>query len=556
MRHKYNLAEDEKIFVTISEYDPEDSNQATLGYDYIYSLANGTILNVSDIDEDVYVDVYVPITDLELAKFNLSKKFAEQGYDIYNINSAFYTDFCTPASLGDNDISLDDRKSDIYPQNITFCKSNCKYSGVNIEEQRVICSCNINPDKTVDNGQSEEDDGNFVTYFLDNVNYRIFLCYKLFFNANNLIKSYPFYIILIIFIIVQIFNFIFLGHSLQRIQILMTKELSSNIQSMNAQIYHEKEAKKEKKVANPNKIKKQDTIFKRKSFSKRSTRISNSGQNTFLFLINNKNEYNNHPNSKGNLINNNQKRRQSLQINEKKEDGEDKQPIKNKKKDSDEDLNDLPFTKAIREDKRNIIKIYFSFLFEKLELIDIFCKNGKLIVMNLVEYILSLLINFFFNALLYTDDVVSNKYHNNGELDIIVSLTLSILSNIITSIFCYYIKYTRGIEERISLILEMRYELYYYKNLKQLILFLEIKFLCFFICQLIVFWTCIYYIVIFCIKYAKSQESLIVNYAYSFIESLITSFAIAFIILVTRKIGLACLNKELYNTSKYINSRF
>ena len=176
--------------------------------------------------------------------------------------------------------------------------------------------------------------------------------------------------------------------------------------------------------------------------------------------------------------------------------------------------------------------------------------------MNLVEYILSLLINFFFNALLYTDDVVSNKYHNNGELDIIVSLTLSILSNIITSIFCYYIKYTRGIEERISLILEMRYELYYYKNLKQLILFLKIKFLCFFICQLLVFWTCIYYIVIFCIKYAKSQESLIVNYAYSFIESLITSFAIAFIILVTRKIGLACLNKELYNTSKFINSRF
>ena len=179
--------------------------------------------------------MFLPITDLELAKFNLSKKFAEQGYDIYNINSAFYTDFCTPASLGDNDISLDDRKSDIYPQNITFCKSNCKYSGVNIEEQRVICSCNINPDKNVDNGQSEEeDDGNFVTYFLDNVNYRIFLCYKLFFNANNLIKSYPFYIILIIFIIVQIFNFIFLGHSLQRIQILMTKELSSNIQSMNA----------------------------------------------------------------------------------------------------------------------------------------------------------------------------------------------------------------------------------------------------------------------------------------------------------------------------------
>ena len=68
--------------------------------------------------------------------------------------------------------------------------------------------------------------------------------------------------------------------------------------------------------------------------------------------------------------------------------------------------------------------------------------------------------------------------------------------------------------------------------------------------------TCIYYIVIFCIKYSCSQKSLIVNYCYSFIESIITSFAITTIIMITRKIGLSCANKELYNTSKYINSKF
>ena len=81
----------------------------------------------------------LPITDLESIKFNLTKQFAEQGYDILDKNSEFYNDFCIPASMGDNDITLKDRKKDIYPNNITLCKSNCKYNGINIEEQRVIC---------------------------------------------------------------------------------------------------------------------------------------------------------------------------------------------------------------------------------------------------------------------------------------------------------------------------------------------------------------------------------------------------------------------------------
>ena len=69
--------------------------------------------------------------------------------------------------MGENDITLKDRKKDIYPHNITLCKNNCKYNGINIEEQRVICSCNLNSEKNVDE-ESEivEDDGNFITYLL------------------------------------------------------------------------------------------------------------------------------------------------------------------------------------------------------------------------------------------------------------------------------------------------------------------------------------------------------------------------------------------------------
>ena len=195
-------------------------------------------------------------------------------------------------------------------------------------------------------------------------------------------------------------------------------------------------------------------------------------------------------------------------------------------------------------------------MIEKYDLINIFFGDYQIKPILLSEYILNLLINFFFNALLYTDDVISNKYHNNGELDLIVTLTLSIASNIITSIICYYIKYSRGIEERIKNILEIKYRVSYYKNLRRLLLYLKIKFICFFISQLIITGICLYYIVIFGILYSCSQKSLIVNYCYSLVESIIISFAIALIILITRKIGLSCAIKEFYNTSKYINSKF
>ena len=503
LRDKFSLRKEDKIFLTIIE---KDSNISTIDYIYQYSLENGTILNLSSIEEDVFVDVYVPITDLEATKFDLIKEFAEQGYDIYDLNSDFYNDFCTPASLGGNDIALDDRKKDIYPHNVTLCKSNCRYSGINIEEQRVICSCNLNYDKNVDTeNEMVEDDGNFVTYLLDNINYRLFLCYKLFFNGPNLRNSYPFYIILIIYIILSVFNFIFIFHSLEKIKLYLAREMFAN----EAQTI---EVNTESKKLNDN--------------------------------------------QKLSLDNNNKRNYEKV----KEREGSCQHLGKNEEKKEDitksDDINELPFSKAIQIDNRSVCLIYYSIIIDKLELIGIIFKEHHLKVILLSEFISALLINFFFNALLYTDDVVSNKYHNNGQLDFAVTLALSILSNIVTSIFCYYAKYSKGIEERIELITEIRYKMIFYKNMRKLFKYLKIKFVCFAISQIIITFTCMYYIVIFGVKYPHSQESLVVNFCSSLLESVITSFGIALIILIIRKAGLSCHNKDLYNTSKYINSKF
>ena len=135
-----------------------------------------------------------------------------------------------------------------------------------------------------------------------------------------------------------------------------------------------------------------------------------------------------------------------------------------------------------------------------------------------------------------------------------VQLTLSISSNIVASIISHFIQYTRGIEESIKIVLYSKNKIFYYRNIKKLILFMKIKFILFFICQIIIIGICLYYIVIFCIIYSRSQKSLIINYCYSLIESIIIALGIIIIILITRKVGLSFHNKWLYNISKYINS--
>ena len=154
------------------------------------------------------------------------------------------------------------------------------------------------------------------------------------------------------------------------------------------------------------------------------------------------------------------------------------------------------------------------------------------------------------------NEVVSQKYHNNGELDIFVTLLLSILSNIITSIICFYINYSKGIDERWDMISELKVKIHYIRNVIIFFRYLRLKFIYFFIFEIILISGCFYYIVIFCTVYSKSKGSLFINYLTSLFEGFVVSVAISLIIVGTRKIGLSYMNKDIYNISKYINNKY
>ena len=402
-----------------------------------------------------------------------------------------------------------------------------------------------------------EDDGNFITYLLDHINYNVFKCFDLLSSFNNLKDNYAFYTILGVFLLVIALNFTFLFYTLSSMKKTMITEMPTK-KKLKKEIKEEllKIRKNTQKILN-NPIKKKHKSTKKKL--KRGRTYSTNDLNTTEKKIIKKRSLSKKSFfKKKSFLNNNNNNNNIEQMSpsiEKLIAKNEKDKNLGKQFDNDE-INDLPYTQAIKADKRNIFQIFYSIIIQKLELINLYCGKEKIKIILVNEYILSLLFNFFINALLYSDEIVSQKYHNNGELDIIVTLFLSLLSNVVTSIICYYVKYSKGIEERYDYIMEIKIKNDYLRNMRIFFKYLKLKFVCFFLCEIIIISGCFYYIVIFCIVYSKSKGSLMVNYLTSLLEGLITSIAITIVILVTRKIGLACFNQYFYNTSKYINNKF
>ena len=79
-------------------------------------------INLNNIDEDFYIDVSVPIRNLNLSNFYYIIYFIEQGYDIYNKKSTFYNNICSQAHYNANDIIINDRKKEIFPNKLFYVK--------------------------------------------------------------------------------------------------------------------------------------------------------------------------------------------------------------------------------------------------------------------------------------------------------------------------------------------------------------------------------------------------------------------------------------------------
>ena len=163
------------------------------------------------------------------------------------------------------------------------------------------------------------------------------------------------------------------------------------------------------------------------------------------------------------------------------------------------------------------------------------------------------------NAIFYTDEIVSEKYHNNGELDFFTTLFLSLASNIAVNIIMIFINSLISYREYLSLFFkEINYKnsYSYIVTFKKINKIMIIKVFFFYLSSLILSAFSMIYILIFCQIYKKSQNSLLINYVIGLVESFAYSVGISLIICILRYISIKYKLIHIYRTSVYLNTKF
>ena len=223
------------------------------------------------------------------------------------------------------------------------------------------------------------------------------------------------------------------------------------------------------------------------------------------------------------------------------------------------EYNSVPFTQALRIDKRGCHEMFLSVLAHEIQIIDIFYYRSPYTHLSILLpiYIFELCLDLTLNCFLYTEDVVSEKYNNDGSIGFFTSLSLSFMSNIFSGILTYIVgklaDYTDAFE---LLIKEAIKKKYYLLNVIKFKKYLAIKLTGFYIIQTIINLGMCYYLMIFCTVYHKTQGSIMLNYFIGIAESMAISFGLTIITSLIRYFSLKYKWRNLYYTSNYFFEHF
>ena len=533
-------------------------------FEYNLYLDNGTLLNKS-LCENTKIEISKPIAPNILVTANA---LFSQGYDMFDLSSNLYTDNCIPVELNNNDVTLSTRQKDIMSSAISLCPESCSYSGNNLNSNRVTYSCDYNFDERNKTTQIEKQEvkENFLSYIFNMINYKIITCYDIMNNWQNYISNYGFLIGAIIYFLIFILFIIYLfkGYKSIKIKYLLHEpkidnnkksyiidlsdvskkfKLSSSrndiiINEQNSLFNDSKQIKKKKKIKlNPpkNKI--------RKSSSKKNLEINS-------IYIHKKNGNKRTKRIRSKIKEDEIHSKIIISIN--------KDNINYKEEMNSIEYNELTYAQALNKDGRNMWQIFFSYFNEKLDLIQIFFypKEFEHFSLSLTLYLYELLIDFTLNAILFSDDVISQKYYNNGNLLFITSNILSIISNIFSCFLAKLVEFLVNYSEILEAAkIETNSELLFYKIFIKVYKLISFKICIFYFFVFISGLGCVYYLLLFCAIYKKIQKNLFINYIIGILWSFGYKIVFSLLSTVMRKIALLRKYRRLYIISKFINEK-
>ena len=214
------------------------------------------------------------------------------------------------------------------------------------------------------------------------------------------------------------------------------------------------------------------------------------------------------------------------------------------------------FKDAIISENRNFFGFFISLFTNKIELINIifFRSDFELLTISFSLYLFSFLTDFTMNALLFSDDVISQKYHNKGNISFTTTLALTIISNILSYILTAILNRLTNFSPILEMFVEeISSKKNFYIKSKKIISIINMKLYMYFLLSFTISVVSVYYIAVFCGVNSGSQWSWFKDGLVSNLISIITLFVLCSLITLFRFVGLKCKSEKVYNVSLYLN---
>ena len=502
LKEANNIDDDSPLVLLKFEKITDVSIEKNIQYE-LYALNSTEKLDLS-VCKDTPVDIYIPI---ELSS-DTKKKYENlksQGYDLFDKNSDFYTDICTPyESPNGTDVDLSTRNSEFYNKTETSCQQNCQYGDYKSDTSYLKCICSV-VEEDIDTNQPEKFTGiTFVSSFynvLKNSNYKVVTCYKLVFRLINFKKNIGCIVTLVLFLFYLIFLIMYMIRGITPLKLDIAKLYDNSMTKKGGKVKIKsieddmndsekkniKEKTKSKSFLVGNKKvsvkgrnmrtsvqskKKKGVIINSKSKNLKSqpnlnykdiNKLTNPPKRSALNEGNKlcvfKNENSISKNLKESNLNlnnriliannlfpgesNSKPKSKSILITKLKKQQKKNKKSEEKYKYSNMELNEMEYLEAKQYDKRACTEVYWSILSrEHLILFTFFSWDDyNLKIVKLSRFFFLVCTDMAMNVIFFTDENMHKVYVNYGKWDFIQNLQQSVYSLIISQIIQVFICY-------------------------------------------------------------------------------------------------------------------
>ena len=183
----------------ILQLDSPSSKKVSNEISFALYFSNLTQIDISYCN-NTKIKITSSVNTSLINNFDKAKSiYDSNGYDIFNINDAFYTDDCSSyTSENGTDLTLKDRRN-IYFEEINFCDDGCIYESYNFELNVVNCICeNITNSINHTSFSLNTFFKKFINVFKES-NIKLVKCYNSVFDIDKLRKNVGSYVMIGLF---------------------------------------------------------------------------------------------------------------------------------------------------------------------------------------------------------------------------------------------------------------------------------------------------------------------------------------------------------------------